>query len=319
MEFVSHYQLYLLLLIPVFIFGKLIISKELQLKYFLLSLSFAFAVFANAAPYYRTQQPMRKLLFLFDISRSVTVTDMMDENGKPVSRLDYAKDKLAKAVPFLPPGTLVGVGATITSFTDYSTDANIKIFWPLQELTEKNTGAFYKALRIVDWWNAWGDKSEWPPFLFSLAWLLENKLGRDLNIIVISDGGSEIGQDFGSAKVVIDAIAIFKSYGARFIYLGVGGDASGKVPEFGADLKPTGKCFVWSEGKCFQSRLEEDNLRRIAALTGGKYLRLKSPGDFMSVVNNPQNRVFGYANAQVSADGKFLLLALLFLALFIVL
>lgn len=319
MQFNSYFWLNFLLIIPVLILAKWIISREISLKYIYLCLSLGSIIFAIAEPYYEAKISVRKFLFIIDVSRSMTVTDMKDSNGKAVSRLEFAKDMLAKAAPLLPKGVSVGVASTITGSFAFDENANIKIFWPVTALNEKNAGAFYKALKIIDWWNAWGDESQWPPFFASLAWVLDNLLDKDMNVVVITDGGSEWGNPANAVMIINTAKFTIDKARGKLTFFGVGEGMLKAVPDFGDDLKPTGQCFKQKEGTCFMSRIDENNLRKVAELSGGKYFRLRSPADLVSTVSSQNARAAGFETVNQSADKKFLLAALLFVVLFLVL
>lgn len=311
--------LYLLLLLPLFLGLRRLISGGLSLKYFFLLAGSSFLVLALAGYFRESSYPVKNFLVLIDVTRSMTIRDMPGANGEKISRLDFAKKEIADIIAVLPKGTRVGIGVTVTSQWEYTQDSNIKIFWPVETVTEENAGDIYRALEIVSWWNAWGDRSEWPPFLSSVEWLLEQKrLPENLNIIVITDGGSDIAGD-----KILTLKKSFLNKKIRFIFLGVGGDKVLPVPEFDEKLRETGKCFVNlsdKSGECFKSRLEEKNLQRLAEILEKKasYVRFTGRDDLVRAIADERNLTAGRENMKIDGSNRFLLSALIFLILFFV-
>jgi len=216
--------LYILLLLPLFSGAKFLISDCFSLKYCFLLAGFSFLVFSLAGYFQEGSYQVKNFLILIDVTRSMTTRDMRGENGEKISRLDFAKKEVANMVDILPKGTRIGIGATVTSQYSYTEDANIKIFWPVETVTEENAGDVYRALEIVNWWNAWGDKSEWPPFFISIDWLLKKKrLPANLNIIVITDGGMNITEkqtDYTDYNLMLIRRKAFLNEKIRFVFFG---------------------------------------------------------------------------------------------------
>ncbi|MDO8522888.1 MAG: hypothetical protein Q7S12_01200, partial [bacterium] len=159
MQFEFADFLYLLLFLPLFLGAKRLISGGFSLKYFFLLAASSCLVLALAGHFQEGAYPVKNFLVLIDVTRSMTIRDMRSATGEKLSRLDFAKKEIADMIAVLPKGTRVGIGATVTSQWAYEQDANIKIFWPIETATEENAGDIYRAIEIVNWWNAWGDKS----------------------------------------------------------------------------------------------------------------------------------------------------------------
>ncbi|MBI4119834.1 MAG: hypothetical protein HY456_03250 [Parcubacteria group bacterium] len=317
MEFAASSVLKLLLLLPLFVIGKRFVSREFSLRYLWLLAGCACIIFALAGPFYRFQYPVRSFLILADVSRSMTVEDMRDDRGMPLSRLAFAKNELRKIVSLLPAGTAIGIGATVTSQWEFEENANIKIFWPVQPIGEEDMGDLYRAFGIVDWWNAWGDKSRWPGFLYSLLWMSEKDyLPRNLSIIVITDGGEKF--DTSNEGKVVPVKAEFRKKNIRLTFIGVGGLQPRAVPEFDNEMKKTGKCFMNAQGQCFLSALDENNLKYVAEKFGARYLRIAKSGDLTPVFSDSKNPVFGQKDVRHDISWIFAASSLVFLILFFI-
>lgn len=317
MEYIRPEALYLLFLIVPFFLVKLFFVRSLRIwrqwRFIALLLAFASLLIALSAPFYFVSGPSRAFLVLFDISRSMTVDDMRDDRGMPLSRLAFAKNELKNIISGLPAGTAIGIGAAVTAQWEFEANANIKIFWPIQPIKEEKMADIYRALAIADWWNAWGDGSQLLGFVGSLQWLVkEGHIPPRTTVILFSDGGEPI--PFDKENSIALAARSLKEKDIRLVFVGVGGSVPRFVPDFDEQLRNTGKCFVNPETQeCFQSALDETNLRNLAAKFSSRYQRLSKSEDLVSVFADKNNPITGEEKVRRDVSWIFALCSFVFL------
>jgi len=124
--------------------------------------------------------------------------------------------------------------------------------------------------------------------------------------VLFTDGGDLEGK-------AREAAGRLKGKGVQVFVVGVGGDKASPI------LLPDGSTLRDPEGNIVTTRLEEDNLRDLADLAGGRYLRLNPTGhglgDVLSAVRTLQGngRKDGKRLEAIEQAHWFLLLSLLFL------
>jgi len=98
-------------------------------------------------------------------------------------------------------------------------------------------------------------------------------LPTPLNVFFFTDGGGEDVQH----DLPEDLVAWLRRT-ARVTFIGVGQPWDSPVPDWDHE-----DCLRDRQGRCFTSRLNEENLRALAYAVGGHYARLGTPQDLLEL------------------------------------
>jgi hypothetical protein len=128
-------------------------------------------------------------------------------------------------------------------------------------------------------------------------------LPTPLNIFFFTDGG---GEDV--RRTLPEDLVAWLRQTARVTFIGVGRPWDSPVPD-----GDQGDCLRDRQGRCFTSRLNEENLRALAGAVGGHYARLGTPQDLLELFRRqplrsdpvPTRRSMGWAFA-LGALGLFM-------------
>lgn len=225
---------------------------------------------------------------VFDLSQSMSVLDH-ELDGRPVSRLTYAKQVVRSTLPELPCGSRVGWGA----FAEYRT---VVLLAPVEVCSGYDD--LLNSLDKIDGRMRWGNASEITKGVF---WSMRaaRDLGAGTNIIFLTDG-----QEAPPLDATRAAVAIFDDLTVGTIegwLVGLGGDIPMPIPKTDSDSRPIG---YWRAGEVIQrvndpaspaptvsehlSLLHESHLQALAREVGFRYARLSDAGTIEKVFKDPR-------------------------------
>jgi len=219
---------------------------------------------------------------VLDITQSMNTLDALLD-GRPASRLVFAKAKLRQALARMPCGSRLGWGV-FTEYRSYVLTLPVEVCGSYAELTA--------TLERIDNTMAWAGGSEITKGLMSALRIIA-RIPEHPAIVFVTDGheAPPLAADF--VPVVPDDAT--EPHG---LIVGVGGDALQPIPKVDPTGHPIG---VWGSDEVMQSApksgwsepdrsatasaaagtehlssLKESHLRELAALTGLRYVRLQS-------------------------------------------
>jgi mxaL protein len=220
-------------------------------------------------------------IVVLDITQSMNTLDTLLD-GRPASRLAFAKARLQRALARLPCGARVGWGV-FTEYRSYVLLLPVEVCAHYAELSA--------TLSRIDGTMAWAGGSEISKGLMS-ALRIAARVPESPAIVFFTDGheAPPLRSDF--APVVPD-----DATNPHGLIVGVGGDALRPIPKYDPTGHPIG---VWGPEEVMQtppqagwiepdrsttpsavvgtehlSSLKESHLRDLAALTGLRYARLE--------------------------------------------
>jgi len=208
-----------------------------------------------------------RYLFVFDITPSQMVEDYTDNDGKPISRLQAAKNFFMAELDYLPRNSEVAVAALNGDMGE------VMIFLPLTPAVNK--GEIRNGLELVQWWNAWTHGSGLQ-YLHIRIHNMVQKWGGKLNVVVMTDGGdtSIYAEHYEVSAEVKEFLADM-----RFLLIGVGKTSASDVPKYDKTGKKAG-CLKSVGDSCYRSALNAKSLAGSAATFNGKYLNIEN-GDLI--------------------------------------
>jgi quinoprotein relay system zinc metallohydrolase 2 len=218
---------------------------------------------------------------VFDITQSMNVQDMV-VGGRSVSRLDFAREAMRRALRTLPCGSRIGWGV----FTEYRTLLTLA---PIEVCA--NYGDLLATLNRIDGRIRWADSSEISKGVF---WALRalKELGGDDGLVFITDGqeAPPLRQD---QMALFDDIRRGQAHG---FLAGVGGAVPMPIPRTDVNGRPIG---FWHADDVVQrvgisaagvllhehlSELREPHLQDLSRQVGLDYLPLHPVPDAGSSV-----------------------------------
>lgn len=235
---------------------------------------------AAADPVVTLRRPVYDVVVVLDISQSMDVTDYRVD-GLPVSRLDFAKAGLRRALLALPCGSRVGWGV----FAAY----RVLLLTGQAEVCA-NYGDMAAVLARIDNRMAWTNASEIGKGLAN-ALQAARALPDAPAVVFITDGNEAPPAvaarplDFGRGPQRIAGVLV-----------GAGGDVPQPIPMSDPDGRPLG---FWSQREGGQpvapgaddgvarSRLQEAHLIALAGAAGLSYQRLETPDDLAQILARP--------------------------------
>ena len=237
---------------------------------------------ALTAPTVRMNRSVYHYFIVFDITQSQNAEDYVLD-GKPVSRLAFAKHAARAAIRDLPCGSSVGIG--LFSAYDSSDMAMMMgdeggwsarmprepsvlapLFGPIEVC--RNFFVIDRTIEAVDWRMAWDDSSDITGGLYATINKAKALNGRTKVVFFtegepyVAYGGGDNFRPFSGAKREVKGLLV-----------GVGGLVPAQIPKF--DDLGNRKGFLAT-----RSRLDESFLRRLEAETGLRYVRLLSAAQF---------------------------------------
>ncbi|MFL6647621.1 MAG: VWA domain-containing protein [Sulfurifustaceae bacterium] len=241
-----------------------------------LALSLAAAVLLAAlwGPTARLERPVYQYLFILDITQSMNTLDYT-RDGRPVSRLAYAKGAIRQALARLPCGSRVGLGI----FTEHRSMVLIAPVEVCGAYTELTT-----TLARLDWRMAWAGASEVAKGLYS-ALRLARQIEPRPTVVFVTDGHEAPPLDPAHrAPLAAEAGAV------AGLIVGTGGFAPMRIPKYDMAGDALG---YWSSDDVVQSigggrgpasaehlsSLRESYLQSLAQEAGLHYRRLATAAD----------------------------------------
>ena len=217
-------------------------------------------------------------LVVFDITQSMDVTDyrLADQS---VSRLDFARNALRDALPKLPCGSRVGLGA----FTEYR---SLALLAPVEVCANYND--LLATLRNIDGRMRWAEASQVAKGAF---WAV--RAARDLEVaptlVFLSDGHESPPLDSGAPALFSD-ITPGKTGGW---IVGTGGLAPMPIPRTDHEGRQRGfwradEVARGGNGNEHLSALREPHLRALAAQLGLEYLPLRDRSTLAEAMLDPR-------------------------------
>ncbi|MCQ8180170.1 VWA domain-containing protein [Methylomonas sp. SURF-1] len=261
-------------------------------RFWLLAAALGLALIAAAGPTRVARQPLYRLVFVVDITRSMNTEDYQSD-GQPVSRLEFVKQTLRRQLLALPCQSQVGLGV----FTERR---SVVLFEPIEVCA--GFAEIDAAIAALDWRMAWAADSRIASGLASTLEAFKNS--RD-SLVFFSDGQEAPPPN---PRYQPD-LTVFKGQ-VKGLIVGVGGDQAAPIPKFDANGKRLGfyrpedvphrSTFGESDlnpekiegydarnapfgsravsGDEHLSRLHEDYLRKLAGDSGLRYQRLTDTG-----------------------------------------
>jgi len=281
-------------------------------------LSLIFLILALSEPTVPYKAKIADYIFFFDISQSMNAEDCFSEEGKTISRLDFAKEMLKKNLPLFDKKTRIGIGI----FT-----AHAAIMGPpqfiitLASIEIKNANEIINNLdKTVVWQNAWQTGSYLPYFFRPFKTI---SLGKEpINIVIISDGGDST-PPWSSDTSLLNNLYIEKfkenfQNRVKIYFLGVGKTTLSPVPKFDEKGNKIGFIKEFGSDEPILSGLNEEIFKElIAALKpiNAEYHRLEKNSDLTKIIKNPilKESVFPYDISWI-----FVLTSLIFLTIFLI-
>jgi mxaL protein len=223
-------------------------------------------------------------IVFFDITQSMDVQDY-EIDGLPVSRLDYARYAMRRALRELPCGSRVGWGA----FAEYR---SLLLLAPVEVCSNYND--LLASLDHIDGRMRWANASEVGKGVYwSVRTALEE--GSKSDVLFISDGHEAPPLD---PDEPVALLADVKPGQIKGWILGAGGDTPQRIPRTDADgnrmgywraneviqrVSPDGRSIVGAE---HLSALREPHLQALAEHVGFSYARLSGPESIAVAMRN---------------------------------
>jgi mxaL protein len=244
-------------------------------------LALALLLVALFAPRINLPQRTYDYIVFFDITQSMDVQDY-ELGGSPVSRLDYARYAVRRALRELPCGSRVGWGA----FAEYR---SLLLLAPVEVCSNYND--LLASLDNIDGRMRWANASEVGKGVY---WSVRTALddgknidkGAKPNVIFISDGHEAPPLLPNEPVSMPDDVQPGQIHGW---IIGAGGDTPQRIPRTDADghrlgywraneviqlVSPDGKRIIGAE---HLSALREPHLKALATRVGFAYTRLTGP------------------------------------------
>jgi mxaL protein len=249
--------------------------RELSEKHSLaITIALALLLMALVIPTIKIPRDTYSYLVFFDISQSMNVEDYALD-GRPVSRLAYARHAVREALPDLPCGSRIGLGA----FVEYRT---LLLMAPIEVCD--NYHDLLASLDYIDGRMRWRESSEISKGVF---WSIRaaKELGDNSNVLFLTDG-QESPPLRPRARPHFDDIEAGQIPGWL---IGVGGDTPLPIPRTDREGNRLG---YWRADEVVQSKqrnsdegmhnqgnehlssLREAHLQELAQQVGFEYARL---------------------------------------------
>lgn len=258
---------------------------------------------------------IRNYVFVIDITQSMNVPDMQQDD-RPVSRLDYARHLVAETMGKLPCGTKVSLAL-------FANAEVVPLYTPIEVCD--SYGALQDTLANLEWRQAWRGSSHLRLGLMSAASMLAT-LKEPAQIVFLTDG------DEAAPLNAITKIELTGLQGSSgWLLIGVGADRPAPIPKFNTQNQIIGYWSAYatktepsqivdeeSRGKrddsiasepreYYLSALREDYLKELAQDIGARYARAQTAEKLRQALNDLP--AAGHDQAPVATGRLFALLA----------
>lgn len=219
-------------------------------------------------------------VIFFDISQSMNVEDY-SLAGKPVSRLNYARETVRQALRQLPCGSTIGWGA-------FTGDRALLLLAPVEVC--ENYDDLLASLAGIDDRMRWANASA---VARGVYWSMRVAKAESSHpdVIFVTDGHEAPPLEGGAP---IPLFSDLKPGEVRGMLVGAGGLAPRPIPKTDEDGRPLGFWRVYdvvqahSDGYEHFSALREPYLRRLAEQAGFTYARLTTPDSILDALMDPR-------------------------------
>lgn len=227
------------------------------------------------------QRPSYSYLVTFDLTQSMDVPDML-RDGKPISRLEAARDAMRALLPRLPCGSRLGWAI----FADYR---SMPLMLPVEACSHYDD--LLTSLERIDGRMRWANASNVGK---GVTWSVRtaNKVGDGTRVLFFTDG-----QEAPPLRDSVLAMADIRPGEVGGWLVGVGGDVPQRIPKTARDGRAAG---YWTaeevvqrpgvlagQGQEHLSRLDGENLLSISKQVGFGYHRLVNNRAFADAVLDP--------------------------------
>jgi mxaL protein len=252
----------------------------------LLWLALALLLVALFAPRAKLPHDSYEFIVFFDITQSMDVQDY-ELDGSPVSRLDYARYSMRRALRELPCGSRIGWGA----FAEYR---SLLLLAPVEVCDNYND--LLASLDKIDGRMRWSNASEVGKGVYwSVRTAMEE--GSRPDVLFISDGHEAPPLNPVELPTMPDDVQPGK---VRGWIVGAGGDTPQRIPRTDAE---GGRMGYWRAHEVIQLRsadgkgivsaehlsaLREPHLRALANRVGFAYTRLAGPDSIGAAMRDPR-------------------------------
>lgn len=267
-----------------------------------LSSALIFLLIAISQPSINIMHQQKNYLFIVDVTQSMNVKDMT-LSGKPISRLEYAKQLLKDTIKTLPCGSQVGLGIFFKT-------TGALLYTPIEACS--NYHALWDTIEHLDWRMASQGNSNIRAGLLSISSLLITSDDTTSQIIFMTDGQEA------------QPLNVFTKFSLKdwqnkypWLIVGVGGDKPTPIPKLDAKnavigywstdaikLNPASNVDEGHNGgrdnsianepyEYYLSQLDEVYLKELSADIGAQYIRAGSAGTLIATLNKqPSSRQF---------------------------
>jgi mxaL protein len=271
---------------------------------------------AVSQPSMNIMHQQKNYLFVVDVTQSMNVQDMK-LSGKPISRLEYAKQLLKDTLKMLPCDSRVGLGIffkTTVLYTPIETCSNYHILWD--------------TIDHLDWRMASQGSSNIRIGLLSISSLLVTSNSDITHVIFMTDGQEAQPLNIFTKVSLTDWQAKH-----AWLIVGLGGNKPAPIPKLNTKnevigywstdaikLNPASNVDEGHNGgrdnsvatepyEYYLSQLDESYLKELSSDIGAQYIKAGSTEALISAINKqPSNMQF---HAEFALNWAFALAALL--------
>ena len=253
-------------------------------------LALALLLIALLSPSVNLPRTTYDYIVFFDITQSMDVQDY-ELGGSPVSRLDYARYAMRRALRDLPCGSRIGWGA----FAEYR---SLLLLAPVEVCSNYND--LLTSLNNIDGRMRWANASEIGKGVYwSVRTALEDSVAIDKgakpDVLFISDGHEAPPLNPTEPVAMPDDV---RPGQVRGWIVGAGGDTPQRIPRTDADghrmgywsahdvaqlVSPDGRHIIGAEQL---SALRESHLKALATRVGFAYTRLAGPDSLAAAMRD---------------------------------
>ena len=253
-------------------------------------LALALLLIALFSPSVNLPRTTYDYIVFFDITQSMDVQDY-ELAGSPVSRLDYARYAMRRALRDLPCGSRIGWGA----FAEYR---SLLLLAPVEVCSNYND--LMTSLNNIDGRMRWANASEIGKGVYwSVRTALEDSVAIDKgakpDVLFISDGHEAPPLNPTEPVAMPDDV---RPGQVRGWIVGAGGDTPQRIPRTDADghrmgywsahdvvqlVSPDGRHIIGAEQL---SALRESHLKALATRVGFAYTRLAGPDSLAAAMHD---------------------------------
>lgn len=256
-----------------------------QIEVIVLFLCFILLCFASIQPTIPLKHNLYSHLIVIDITQSMNTADM-NLNGKPATRLDFAKQTVRETLSALPCGNRVGLGM-------FSGVNVVALYQPIEVCA--NFSSLLDTLDHMHWRSAWTADSRFREGLLASAQVINN-FSEPAQLVFLTDGEEAPKLHAFNTR----DLSSFQN-GDGWLIVGVGSSQGGPIPKYDAKNQLIG---YWSHESMqlapgaapiaaagilqrksdlaenpqdrYLSKLAEPYLQKTASEIGAKYITLTS-------------------------------------------